>query len=374
MAESRQSIRPKLVSDPELDRLRESIDAIDAAILERLNQRARVVQEVGRLKQGAGTAVYASEREREIVERLCASNSGPFPSAGIGPVFREVISATRSLERALRVAYFGPEGSFTHLAAIECFGQLADLGAEPGIPEVFNAVERGSADLGVVPVENTTQGVVTQTYDRLPEFEGTVTGELQQRISLALMSREGRLEDVKSVVSHPQPLAQCRGWLDRCLPGIARVEAPSTSAAARQAGADASLAAIGSALAAEVYGLQVVESAIEDRHDNTTRFLLLGREQPEPSGNDLTSLVFTLRKDESGALHRLLSPFARCGVNLTSLQLRPLAGKPWEYLFFVDVEGHRDEPRVREALEAAATAANSHRVLGSYPRAARRRD
>jgi chorismate mutase/prephenate dehydratase len=305
---------------------------------------------------------------------LCADNPGPFPSAGIGPVFREIISATRSLERVLRVAYLGPEGTFSHLAAGERFGQLAELCGQASISEVFSAVERGVADLGVVPAENTTDGVVTQTYDRLPEFEGTVSGELQLRISLCLLSRTGRVEDVRSVVSHPQPLAQCRGWLDRHLAGLPRVEAPSTSDAAQQAAREDSIAAIGSALAADVYGLEVVENAIEDRRDNTTRFLLLGRDQPEPSGNDLTSLVFTLRKDESGALHRLLDPFARCGVNLTSLQLRPLAGKPWEYLFFLDVEGHREDDRVREALAAASAVANSHRVLGSYPRAARRRD
>lgn len=372
--QSRQASAQGGAAEAELERLRDRIDAIDTAILERLNERARVVQEVGRLKQGAGTAVYASEREREIVERLRKANRGPFPGEGIGPVYREIISATRSLESVLRVAYLGPEGTFSHLAASERFGRLADLKAQASIADVFRAVERGAADLGVAPVENTTDGVVTQTYDLLPGFAGTVCGELQQRISLSLLSRSGRLEDVRRVVSHPQPLAQCRAWLDRNLPGPPRTEAPSTSAAAGQAAGDANLAAIGSALAAEVYGLAVVESGIEDRRDNTTRFLLLGRQEPAPSGNDLTSVVFTLRKDESGALHRLLEPFARCGVNLTSLQLRPLEGKPWEYLFFLDVEGHREEARVAEALAAAAALANSHRVLGSYPRAARRRD
>lgn len=376
MPEPGQSRRPKPGSDAEaeLDRLRERIDAIDAAILERLNERARVVQEVGRLKQGTGAAVYSSERELEIVERLRGANPGPFPSEGIEPVFREIISATRSLERVLRVAYLGPEGSFSHRAASDGFGRLANLCAQASIADVFAAVERGAADLGVAPVENTTDGVVTQTYDRLPEFEGTVCGELQQRISLSLLSLSGRLEDVECVVSHPQPLAQCRGWLDRNLAAVPRVEAPSTTAAARQAAEDGTRAAVGSAQAAEVYGLQVVEDSIEDRRDNTTRFLLLGRQAPPPSGNDLTSVVFTLRKDESGALYRLLEPFSRCGVNLTSLQLRPLAGKPWEYLFFLDLEGHHDEPRVAEALAAAAVVANSHRVLGSYPRATRRRD
>jgi len=358
----------------ELERLRQRIDEIDAALLERLNERARVVQQVGRLKQSGGAPVYSAAREQEIVDRLTHSNPGPFPSAALAAVFREIVSGTRSLERVLRVAYLGPEGTFSHLAAVEQFGRSADLRAHRSIGDVFAAVERGRADLGVVPIENTTDGVVTQAYDLLPEFEGTLCGELQTRVSLSLLSRSGRLDDVRRVVSHPQPLAQCRGWLDRHLPDAERIEAASTAVAAQLAAEDASLGAIGSRLAGESYGLVSVEAEIEDRRDNSTRFLLIGRQVSEPSGNDLTSAVFTLRKDESGALHRLLEPFARCGVNLVSLQLRPIKDKPWEYLFFLDLEGHQAEPRVAEALEAAGRVANSHRVLGSFPRAARRRD
>ncbi len=361
-------------ADDELDELRERIDAVDDQILDRLNERARIVQEVGRLKANRGAAVYSAERERAIVERLSAANAGPFPSAGLGPVFREIISATRSLERVLRVAYLGPEGTFSHLAASERFGRMADLVPQASIADVYRAVERGVVDLGVVPAENTTDGVVTQSFDLLPDFEGTLCGELQLRIAHSLLSRSGRVEDVRRVVSHPQPLAQCRGWLDRNLAGVERVDVPSTAVAAQQAAEDPGTAAIGSVLLADVYGLQVAEAGIEDRRDNTTRFLLLGQRSLPATGNDLTSVVFTLRKDESGALHRLLEPFARRGVNLTALQLRPLEGKPWEYLFFLDVEGHRDDPRVAEALEAAAAVSHSHRVLGSYPRAARRRD
>ncbi len=360
--------------DPALDDLRQRIDAIDAAILERLNERARAVQEVGRLKRARGSSIYQAAREREIVERLAVLNTGPFPDAGLGPVFREIIAATRSLEGTLEVAYFGPEGTFTHLAAREQFGALAELTPCASIPEVFAAVERGSARLGVVPVENSTEGVVTQTFDALPGFEGTICGEAQLRISQNLLSQSGRLEDVRCVASHPQPLAQCRQWLDRNLPGAERVEATSTAAAAQRAAEDAGVAAIGSGIAGEVYGLRTIAAAIEDRRDNTTRFLVIGKEAPPPSGDDLTSVVFTLRKDESGALHRLLEPFASCGVNLTAIQLRPIHGKPWEYLFFLDLEGHCSEPRVAEALEAAAPIANSYRVLGSFARAARRRE
>ena len=376
MAKPEQSSHADATSDPEaeLARLRERIDAVDDAILERLNERARIVQEVGRSKQASGDAVFSQARERDIVERLARTSAGPFPAAGLTPVFREIISATRSLEERVQVGYLGPEGTFSHVAAREQFGELADLQPQASIAEVFAAVERGKVQLGVVPVENTTEGIVTQCYDRLPEFEGTLCGELLLHVSHDLFSRSGRLEDVQRVISHPQPLAQCREWLERNLPGIDQVEASSTVAACRLAAELPEVAAIGSAAAGSACGLATVEAAIEDRRDNTTRFLLIGRQAPEPSGNDLTSVVFTLRKDQSGVLHRLLEPFARCGVNLTALQLRPIKGKPWEYLFFLDAEGHASEPRVTEALEAAAACANSHRVLGSFPRAVRRRE
>jgi chorismate mutase/prephenate dehydratase len=376
MAEPGQPSRTAVSADEseELSRLRQRIDEIDAALLERLNQRARVVQEVGHLKRAHGRPVYAAAREDEIVNRLRELNPGPFPDEAIRPVFREIVSATRSLEEVLRVAYLGPEGTFSHLAAREQFGQLADLKSQMSIADVFAAVERGKAQLGVVPVENTTDGIVTETFDLLPEFDGTICGELQLRVSMSLLSQSGRLEDVARVVSHPQPLAQCRGWLDRHLADVERHEASSTAAAARRAAEDASFAAIGSAIAGDVYGLRSIEAAIEDRHDNSTRFLLISKQAPAPTGNDVTSAVFTIRKDESGGLHRLLEPFSRCGVNLTSIQLRPIKGKPWEYLFFLDLEGHQGEPPVAEALEGAAGVANSYRVLGSYPRATRRRD
>ncbi|MGI9592430.1 MAG: prephenate dehydratase [Myxococcota bacterium] len=376
MGKPGQSSRADVKSDPEseLARLRERIDAIDDEILERLNARARVVQEVGRIKQNAGSAVFSQARESEIVARLAAASAGPFPEDGLAPVFREIISATRSLEKVVRVGYLGPEGTFSHLAAREQFGELADLQPQASIAEVFSGVERGKVELGIVPVENTTDGIVTQSYDRLPEFEGTLCGELLLRISHDLFSQSGRIGEVRRVVSHPQPLAQCREWLERHLPGVDRVEAASTVAACRLASEDPGVAAIGGAAAGQAAGLATIEAAIEDRRDNTTRFLLIGRQAPAPSGNDLTSVVFTLRKDESGALHRLLEPFARTGVNLTSLQLRPIKGKPWEYLFFLDLEGHAGDPRVVEALETASACANSHRILGSFPRAARRRE
>ncbi len=375
MTDSGQSSSSKPAApDAELDALRDEIDAIDSELLGLLNRRAEVVQRVGRFKEATGSAVYSAGREQAIVRRLMEENPGPFPNDAIAPVFREIVSATRSLEEVVRVAYLGPEGTFSHLAATQQFGAQADLDAQVTIADVFAAVERRRAHLGIVPVENSTDGIITQTYDLLPQFEGTLCGELLLRVSHDLFSRSGELADIKRVVSHPQPLAQCREWLDRNLPHAERIEAPSTTAAAQIAVDDPSAAAIASRTAGLAFGLSTVETAVEDRRDNTTRFLLIGNQPPEPTGNDLTCVVFTLPRDESGALHRLLRPFADAGVNLTALQLRPIKGKPWEYVFFLDVVGHHTDPSVQAALEQAGQAANSHRVLGSFPRAPRRAD
>ncbi len=371
MAEPEQSNPDSEAPDAgsQLARLRERIDAVDRAILEQLNRRAKWVLEVGRLKQSHGAAVYEEARERRIVSSLVASNPGPFPDDGLAPVFREIISATRSLEDGLSIAYMGPRGTFSHEAANLKFGRLAALEPVSSIPDVFAAVERGVASLGIVPVENTTEGVVTQALDALVESDVSICGEVLLRISNHLASRSGRIEDVRRVASNPQPLAQCRRWLDRNLPGVERVETASTTAAAQLAAEDASIAAICSEAAVEGHGLATIEAAIEDRRDNTTRFLVIGKQVPEPTGNDLTSAVFTIRKDEPGGLFRLLQPFAEAGINLTAIQLRPIRGKPWEYLFFLDLEGHCKDASVERALERVAHIAHSHRVLGSFPRA-----
>ena len=368
-AESDRPDRDRGASQIEIERLRARIDAVDDAIVAQLNERAALVQEIGRAKQAGGNAVYEPTREMRIVDRLRTGNAGPFPSEGLAPVFREIISATRSLEAPVCVAYLGPEGTFSHQAAREQFGALAQLRGVGTISDVFAAVEAGRAQLGIVPVENTTEGVVTQTLDALGEREVTVCAERVLRVSIALLSKSGQLADVRRVISHPQPLAQCRRWLDQQLPGIEREEMASTAAAAQRAAGNPECAAIGSLLSAEVYGLAVVAAGIEDRRDNSTRFLVIGGDPPPPSGRDLTSVVFTIRRDEAGALFRLIEPFAREGVNLTSIQLRPIKGKPWEYLFFIDCEGHRSEAAVHRALESAGRVAYSTRVLGSFPRA-----
>jgi chorismate mutase/prephenate dehydratase len=284
-------------------------------------------------------------------------------------VFREIISATRSLEERLTVAFLGPEGTFSHLAVREQFGAEAEARPMASFAEVLDAVERGKTALGMLPLENTTEGVVTQSLDLLAGTEATLCGELRLPVTHHLMSKSGRLEDIRRVASHPQPLAQCRGWLDRHLPGVERVELASTAVAARLAVAEEDVAAVGSSIAADVNGLEIVEASIQDRSDNTTRFLVLGRDPAEPSGRDCTLVVYTVTKTQPGTLHALLDPFARRGVNLASIHSRPIPGKPWEYLFFLELEGHREEPAVREAMAAAQAVAHSCRCLGSFPRA-----
>jgi chorismate mutase/prephenate dehydratase len=356
--------------EAELARLRSAIDAVDRDILAELNKRSELVKQVGELKRSERASVYRAARERDLVDALVRSNKGAFPTSGIRAVFREIISATRSLEAQLRVAYLGPEGTFSHAAARSVFGEQAEYVPVATIGDVITAVERGEADHGVVPVENSTDGIVTQTFDSLIDTRLALCGETLLRISHCLLSQSGQLEEVKRVASHPQPIAQCRHWLDRHLPGIERYETPSTAAAAALATKEPGTAAIASALAGELAGLATVAASIEDRRDNTTRFLVLGGDAPAPSGNDLTCLAYTVRKSESGALHRLLAPFAAHGVNLTSIQSRPLKGTPWEYVFFIDLEGHHSEQRVQDACADAAKLATSWRVLGSFPRAA----
>jgi len=349
--------------------LRAAIDALDHEILALLNERARRVEQVGALKRGSGEApIYVASRERDLIAGLCAANPGPFPSDALPHVFREIISATRSLEEVVRVSFLGPAGTFSHQAVVRQFGAIVDLVPAASISEVFSLTERGRASYGIVPIENSIEGVVTETFDNLVEMEVTICGEVLLPVRQTLLSQSGRLEDVRKVASHPQPLAQCRQWLQNRLPKAALSQTASTAAAAELAAGDPEVAAIGSEVAAEVYDLQIIETGIEDSRRNTTRFLIIGREQPAASGHDLTSAVFTVQKDSSGALHRLLEPFAERGVNLSSIQSRPMKGKPWEYLFFIDLQGHSSSPAVQQALDAAAEVAHSYKVLGSFPR------
>jgi len=356
--------------DAELERLRAAIDAIDHRILAALNDRADRVREVGALKRRHGWPVYRAGRERDLIRTLEENNSGPFPNAGLAPVYTEIISATRSLEARLRVAYLGPAGTFGHQAARTHFGACIDFVPASSHAEVFRAVARGDADHGVVPVENTTQGIVTETFDALAETPVGIGAETLLPVTQNLLSQSGRLDEVACVVSHPQALGQCRHWLDEHLRGISQRGCASTALAAQSAAEDASLAAIGSSVAGEIYGLKTIAAGIQDAVGNVTRFLVIGGAPPPPSGDDLTLVIYTARA-ESGSLHQLLEPFAKAGVNLSAIQSRPIPGRPWEYLFYLDVDGHPDDPKVAEVLAETRAIAASCRVVGAFPRAPR---
>lgn len=348
-----------------LAKLRISIDGVDNSILDLLNERARYVVEVGKLKQSANREFHVPNREREICERLMSANPGPFPSDGVRSVYREIISASLALEAPMRVAFLGPKATFSHLATMQQFGLSAELVPQKSIPAVFEEVEKERALYGVVPVENSTEGVVSHTLDMFMESELKIRAEVLLEVSHYLLSRTGRVEDIRKVYSHPQPLAQCRGWLEENLPNIPLVDVASTTMAAQIASEDYSAAAIASQYAASVYDLKVVKERIEDQVNNFTRFLVIGKKLADPSGDDKTSLMFAV-KDEPGILHRMLEPFAKRGVNLCKIESRPMKKKAWEYIFFVDLIGHISEPKVEAAVQELKGYCQFVKLLGSY--------
>jgi chorismate mutase/prephenate dehydratase len=349
-----------------LQQLRDHIDKIDDQILDLLNARAKVVLEVGRTKAGESREFYVPSRERAIFERLQARNAGPFPNESLCRVFREIISASLSLELPMRVAFLGPQSTFTHVAAMEQFGLSAQLVAQKSIPSVFEEVERGRAHYGVVPVENSTEGVVNHTLDMFIGSDLKVIAEILLEISHDLLSQTGKLEQVQKVVSHPQALAQCRHWLDENLPDTPQMDVASTAAAAQLAAEDESVAAVASHAAARQYGLQVAKAKIEDNSNNFTRFLVIGRKTPEASGRDKTSILFSVR-DEPGILYRMLEPFSKRDINLVKIESRPMKQKAWEYIFFLDLVGHVEDPEISAAIEELRGHCHFLKVLGSYP-------
>jgi chorismate mutase / prephenate dehydratase len=347
---------------------RTRIDDLDSQILNLLNQRAEAALHIGDLKRRQDLPSYVPEREVEIVRRLTADNHGPLTSTAIEDIWREVVSACRNLERPLTVAYLGPPATFTHQAALDRFGSSADFRPARSMVDIFDDVERARADAGVVPVENSTEGAVNATLDRLIEAEVVIAGELYLDVAQYLLSRATNLTDVKRVLSHPQGIAQCRGWLARHLPDVPTEDVSSTSAAAAMAAADPTVAAIASELAGRYHGVPVLRARIEDNQHNATRFLVIGRQPVGPTGQDKTSILFAMR-NEPGSLHRILAPFAEVGLNLTKIESRPAKHRPWEYIMFVDFEGHRDTPVVAGVLRELAERTLFLKVLGSYPAA-----
>ena len=349
-----------------VDALRKRIDQADEKIVALLNQRAALAQQIGRSKHRDNEKVYVPSREKQILQRISSLNRGPFSDRAMRAIYREVLSACRSLEAPVRVAYFGPEATFTHAAARKNFGSLADFLPVESISAVFQEVTQGRADYGVVPIENSTEGVVTHTLDMLVDMDTCICAEVFLEVRLSLLSQSGKAEEVRRIVSHPQPLAQCRGWLATHFPHIPLEEVGSTAQAAKMAAADGAVAAIASDLAREVYGLRAVQANIEDQSNNMTRFFVIGKQPALPSGADKTSIVCSV-KDEVGILHQMLEPFARGKINLTKIESRPLKNKPWEYFFFLDFVGHVQEQRIQRVLKQLARSCVFVKVLGSYP-------
>ena len=359
------------MSDP-LARLRSQIDSLDNEILERLNARARLAREIGELKNdGAGgdtarVAIYRPEREAQVLRRIKALNPGPLSGEVVARLFREVMSACLALEKPLSIACLGPHGTFSEAASIKQFGHAATVNPHTTIDDVFRAVESAADDYGVVPVENSTEGAVGRTLDLMLSTSLSVCGEVVLRVQQHLMRRSDAQGAIERVYSHAQSLAQCHEWLNRELPAAERIPVASNAEAARRAADDPSSAAIAGELAAERYGLGIVHRNIEDEPNNTTRFWVLGRHPTGRSGQDKTSLIVGAR-NQPGAVHQLLGPLARHGVSMTRLESRPARTGLWEYVFFIDIEGHRDDPVMTAALSELEATSSSMKVLGSYP-------
>lgn len=355
---------------PTLQALRGRIDALDEQIQDLLNERAHYAQQVAQAKiaEADSDDFYRPEREAEILRRVGERNRGPLGDIEITRLFREIISACLALERPLMIGYLGPEGTFTQAAALKHFGHSIHTRAQPAIDVVFREVEAGGCNYGVVPIENSTEGVVNHTLDMFLRSPLRICGEVSLRIELHLLSRETELAAIQRVYAHQQALAQCREWLDTNLPRAERIAVSSNGEAARRVAQESGAAAVAGEAAAEVYSLTRLASRIEDEPGNTTRFLVIGRQAVRRSGQDKTSLLISV-KNEPGALYRMLEPMARHGLSMTRIESRPSRRGIWDYVFFVDIEGHVEDSQVAAALREIEQHSSLFKVLGSYPRA-----
>jgi chorismate mutase / prephenate dehydratase len=359
-----------MASDQRISELRASIDAIDDEFVRLLNERAGLSIQVGEIKRAieAEPQLYRPDREAQILRRLSALNPGPLPDEDLLRVMREIISSCLSLEQKLRIAYLGPEGTFTHAAVLKHFGGAVEPVPMTSIGDVFRDVEAHASDYGVVPVENSLEGSINQTLDCLGDSTLAICGEIVLAVHHQLLTREATLADVQRVYAHEQALAQCRGWLDRYLPNAERIALGSNAAAAQRAQSEPGAAAIAGTQAAERYALDVRAANIEDHPHNTTRFALLGHAVPPSTGDDVTSVMFSM-PNKPGALHAILSVLADAGISMSRIESRPKRSGNWDYLFFVDLLGHRDDAGVAPALAEIESRAALFKVLGSCPRA-----
>jgi chorismate mutase / prephenate dehydratase len=353
----------------DIDRLRAEIDALDDELVGLLQRRARLAQRIGALK--GGVPAYRPEREAQVLRRVAGQAADPLPAEAVARVFREVISACRGLEQAIRVSYLGPAGTFSEQAVRRHFGGAVEALPLPSIDEVFRRCEAGEAQFALVPVENSTEGAVGRTLDLLLVTPLKICGEVELRVQQNLMAKTGEAAALERVYSHAQSLAQCQAWLNRHLPGAERVPVASNAEAAERAGREPRAGAIAGEAAAERFGLQVLARGIEDDPNNTTRFLVLGALEAAPSGRDRTSLVVSA-ENKPGAVHALLTPLAEAGVSMTRIESRParaMRSALWEYVFYIDLEGHQQDARVAAALGGLRRRAPFLKVLGSYPTA-----
>jgi chorismate mutase / prephenate dehydratase len=349
--------------------LREKIDSLDAQILDLLAQRAQAAQEVGHIKGGFSTPVFRPERERQVIAKLQEINPGPLLPDGIAAIWREVMSACRALEARQTIAYLGPVGTFSEQAAHNYFGSsIAGLSCN-SLDEVFRAVEKGSAQFGVVPVENSSEGAISRTLDLLLDSPLHISGEVVLPIRHHLLSKNGNLDGVTTVCAHAQALAQCQQWLSQNAPQLKRQAVSSNAEAARLAASDPTVAAIAGDPAQLAYGLQVIAPQVQDDHHNRTRFVVIGSYECQPTGNDQTSLVLSV-DNQPGAVYRLLAPLAKHGVSMNRFESRPARKGTWEYHFYIDIAGHANDAKLVKALEELKETAAFYKNLGSYPHSA----
>lgn len=376
-----EAVSGNLPSDAELQRIRADIDTIDRQIQELLNRRAGCAQQVAEVKRGqlresdgstaalAPASFYRPEREAQVLRTVMERNSGPLPAAAVAHIFREIMSACLALEQPVRVAFLGPEGTFSQAAVLKHFGHAVVGQPLPGIGDVFRAVDAGEAGYGVVPVENSTEGMVTHTLDNFIRSQLKICGEVELPVRLHLLASPScEPAAIRRICAHQQALAQCRGWLDAHWPGIEQSAVSSNGEAARMAARDPSIAAVAGDLARDGFGLQSLAANIQDYPDNTTRFLVISREGARPSGRDKTSIIVSTH-NRPGALFRVLEPFQREQLMLTRIDTRPSRTETWTYLFFIEFEGHQEDPRIAAVLEEIRAQTVMVKVLGSYPQA-----
>ncbi len=347
--------------------LRNQVDALDEKIVSLLNGRAQLALDIGQVKHASGQKIYAPQRERMVLQRISDKNTGPLPDESITLIYKEIISASLALEQPLQVAFVGPEASFTHQATKRHFGLSAQSQVSRTIEDVFDSVSRGRCAYGVVPVESSSVGAVAGTLDALVRYDLKICAEILLEVSHHLLTRSGHLDGINKIYGEAENIGSCRVWLDENLPGIPLIDVSTMGRAAELAASDASAAAIGTDLAGSIYGIRVATPRLDNTAGDLARFFVIGSDAADPTGTDRTSIVFAL-PDDPGVLFKVLEPLAKEGINMSRIESRPARGRAWDYMFFVDVEGHQRDPHIAAALKEMQSISVFFRILGSYPR------